>query len=153
MALEEREAIDVGDSGSSEIERANSAGTRDVRIRSAAEQELDDVGVPVAGGHHQWCEAVAGDLVGIGAAIEKRIDRLDLRFVDGMEKRSPIVAAGRLIGICTVADEVADGGNVSGPSGVGKRSEFRVRASDEKSGAKGESHFASLLSSTLRRKV
>ena len=122
---------------------------------SGDEEELDDVGVAVTGGHHESCETVAGDFVGIGAAVEQSLHRFDLRCVDRMEKGSPVIAAGRLVGISTLVDEIADRGDIAGAGGVSERSEFRIGpgASEEKSSDEGESHLASNLSSTFRRKV
>ncbi len=120
-------------------------------IGAASQKKLDDVGVAVAGGHHQSRETVAGDFVRIGAAVEERLDRFDLRFVDCVEQGSPVVAAGGLIGIRTLMDQIADRSDVAGAGGVSERRELTVRpgASEEKNREDGKSHAGSYLSSTL----
>ena len=53
------------------------------------EENLHDMGVAVAGGHHQRRRAVRIGAVRIGAGVEQRRDRARLGFVDRVEQRRP----------------------------------------------------------------
>src|SRR5260370_42030929 len=148
MTLKGGEGMDGGDSGDRQIDRASSAGTCEVWVRAAMQQELHDVGVAVAGGHHESREAVAGDFVRIGASVEESLNRLDLIRVNRVHEGCPAVVAGDCIGIGTLTDESADGDDVSSARCVGEGRETRVRphaAAGEKNGDEGESHVGLLF--------
>src|SRR5260370_6273147 len=143
MTLKGGEAMDVGVSGDRQMDRANSAGTCDVWIRAAMQQELDDVGVAVAGGHHESREAVAGDFVRIGASVEESLNRLDLIRVNRVHEGCPAVVAGDCVRIGTLTDEGSDGDDISGARRVGEGRETRLRphaAAGERNGDEGEWH-------------
>src|SRR5436309_6747468 len=142
MALEEREAVDVGDSSDREIERPNAAGACLVRIGAATEKKLHDVGVAVAGSHHQSSEAIAGDAIDVRAAIEKRFDGFDLTFVDRMHQRRPVVLARDRVRIGAAPDQSANRRDVTSAGGVRKWREIVVElgaAPEKKDSQKSES--------------